>query len=286
MGPPSFLHGRAGGCRWLVCIALIASCSPPLAAGPSGKAHADRLVPGGGRDSSRSGLGKIDRLGFNAVTVQPTRRDLRALKRTGLKGVVWLFGYDDESCRFEKSRGWVKRRILLIRGSSLVLAYQLADEPNYARVNGCPRVSTQIRKRSRFIHSLDPATPTFVTLSTWDGEQAFSYEHFERSANILGLVVYPCARKSVRCKLADIRRAIREANRDGVSRYWAIIQDFSDSYHRRPRAWEVRNQFRTWADSRLGGYFIYHWQLTNIEGSSRKKKLYSRVNRVFPRLGS
>jgi hypothetical protein len=238
MGPPSFLHGRAGGCRWLVCIALIASCSPPLAAGPSGKARADRLVPGVGRDSSRSGLGKIgrlgfsagaerlvrgvygrdssrsglgkiDRLGFNAVTVQPTRRDLRALKRTGLKGVVWLFGYDDESCRFEKSRGWVKRRILLIRGSSLVLAYQLADEPNYARVNGCPRVSTQIRKRSRFIHSLDPATPTFVTLSTWDGEQAFSYEHFERSANILGLVVYPCARKSVRCKLADIRRAIR-----------------------------------------------------------------------------
>jgi len=229
-----------------------------------------------GRDSSISGVDKIRATGFNTVTVQPDRSDLDGLQRAGMKGIVWLWGYDDDSCTFNHSDDQIRAEIAHIAGHPAILAYQIDDEPGDARTHGCPRVATQIRNRSRLVKSIDPGATTYLVMSTYDGVEEFPYQYFARTTDVMGLDVYPYSENGPHPELID--KVIREANKDHIPRYWAILQDFSDSYYVTPTAAQLREQFTRWWRSRMEGYFVYHWNRGDIEDRSSHLRIYASQN--------
>lgn len=233
-----------------------------------------------GRDSSANGLDVIRATGFNAVTVQPYRAELNRLAAAGMKGLVWLWGYRRESCSFAHSDEAIRTEVAAIAGHPAILAYQIADEPNYARVSGCPDVASQIRRRSELIHSVDPAATTYVVISTWDGKESMPYRYFAGTTDVMGLNVYPYSREFSRPELID--SAVRAAHAAGVRRYWAILQDFSDGYYVTPNQAQLRDQFRRWGSSRMDGYFVYHWNAGRIEQRPDHLAVY-RVAATAPR---
>ncbi|MDQ3958260.1 MAG: hypothetical protein M3273_08075 [Actinomycetota bacterium] len=214
-----------------------------------------------GRDATPSGLGTIAATGFNAVTVQPWRDHLDALQAQGMKGLVWLFGYNNETCSFDRDDAWIRQIVSDLAGHPGVLAYQVADEPN---VRQCPDSPRQIAERARLVKSLDPSKPTYLVVAAWDGREGFPYQHYADTTDIMGLDVYPCAHALPTCKYADIDSAIAEAHKDGVDRFWAIVQDFGDAWYRTPTAAELEGQFDRWATSGMEGYFVYHWEAGDI----------------------
>jgi hypothetical protein len=253
-----------------VAVVLAALCAAPQGVVPAG-AGTDRASGGFvrgvyGRDSSASGVSLLSAVGFDSVTVGPWKEELDALAAAGMRGVVWLWDYDDARCAFEKDDRWVRRVVRAIAGHPAILAYQVADEPSFARVDpGCPDVPGQVRARSDLIHSLDPGPPTYVVIPTWDGREAYPYQHFAGTTDVMGLDVYPCWHQTPECQMEIIDDAIAEADEDGVPRYWAVLQDFDDGWYRSPTAAELDEQFARWAGSRMEGYFVYHWNEGDVE---------------------
>lgn len=233
-----------------------------------------------GRDSSGTGLQKIGAAGFNTVTVQPDRSDLDDLAAAGMKGIVWLFGYDDNTCSFNRSDDEIRSLVGRIAGHPAILVYQIDDEPGRARTEGCPRIASQIRDRSRLVKSIDREAMTFLVVSTYDGREEFPYQYFAGTTDVMGLDVYPYTENGAHPELID--HAIREADHDKVPRYWAILQDFSDDYYVEPSAAQIREQFRLWWASRMQGYLVYHWNRGAIESHPDHLDVYARENRRDP----
>ena len=229
-----------------------------------------------GRDSSATGLDRIRDAGFNTVTVQPDRSDLDALQRAGMRGIVWLWGYDDDTCTFNHSDDQIRAEIARIADHPAIAAYQIDDEPGDARTHGCPRVAQQIRARSRLVKSIDRGATTYLVMSTYDGVEEFPYQYFAGTTDIMGLDVYPYNENGAHPELID--RAIREANKDHVPRYWAILQDFRDDYYVTPSASQLREQFTRWRRSRMEGYFVYHWNRGDIEDRPSHLRIYASEN--------
>lgn len=229
-----------------------------------------------GRDSSANGVDKIRAAGFNTVTVQPDRSDLDALARAGMKGIVWLWGYDDDTCTFNRSDDQIRAEVARIAGHPAILAYQIDDEPGDARTDGCPGVPRQIRQRSQLVKSLDPGALTYLVVSTYDGDEEYPYQYFAGTTDIMGLDVYPFNEEDAHPEMID--RAIREANKDGVPRYWAILQDFADDYYVVPTAAQLREQFTRWRRSRMEGYLVYHWEHGDIEDRASHLRIYASEN--------
>ena len=201
-----------------------------------------------------------------------------------MRGVVWLWDYDGSRCAFERDDAWVREIVSDIAGHPAIAAYQIADEPNYDRVAGCPGVGRHLRNRSELVHSLDPGVPTYVVVSSWDGREAFPYEHFTGAADVMGLAVYPCTVEQERCEMDLIDGAIREADEDGVGRYWAVVQDFGDGWYRPPTAAELGEQLDRWGRSRMEGYFVYHWNEGDIEAKPDHVAVLAAHNALVARL--
>ena len=211
------------------------------------------------------------------MTVQPERAELDALQRAGMKGIVWLWGYDDDECAFNRSDDEIRAEVARIAGHPAILAYQIDDEPEDARTHGCgSRVARQIRDRSRLVKSVDPGATTYLVVATWDGEEEFPYQYFAGTTDVMGLDVYPYTENGPHPELID--KAIREANRDHVPRYWAILQDFSDGYYVTPTAAQLREQFTRWRRSRMEGYFVYDWERGDIENRPSHLRVYASEN--------
>src|SRR5207247_2446999 len=90
-------------------------------------------------------------LGFNAVSVEPWRDRLDDLQSLGLKGLIWLGGYDNSTCTFVRSDAWVTDRVLDIRDHPAVLAYEIDNEPHDS---GCRTAPQQIKDRVSFVRTL------------------------------------------------------------------------------------------------------------------------------------
>lgn len=209
-----------------------------------------------GRDSSASGVDAIKGVGFNTVLSGASRSSLDGFAALGLKAVVWLGEYDRTNpCNFEYSDSQVTDMVTGIAGHPAIAAYLLADEPTYAFARDCKTAPDQLRQRSDLVHSLDPTKPTMVTLTTWDGVEAYPYGYWAGTADIFGLVVYPCYQGT--CNFDMINTAASEANAAGLGEYWAIIQDFSDSWYDFPTANQVNEQFLRWSRSNMTGYLVF-----------------------------
>jgi hypothetical protein len=210
-----------------------------------------------GGDSSASGFDVIRGAGFNVVPVMPYRSYLDRLQAAGMKGVVWLWGYTRDGCKFWHTDDQIRTEVAAIAGHPAIAAYQIDDEPNYARREGCPQVVDQMRARHALVKSLDPSNPTYLTMSTWDGFEGYPYQYFAGVTDIMGLVVYPYGTNT--SQPVNIDKAIAEAETDGVPRYWAVMQAYGDAYYRMPSSIELQDQLARWERSRMEGYLVYNW---------------------------
>jgi hypothetical protein len=76
-----------------------------------------------------------------------------------------------------------------------------------------------------------------------------------------------------------IPTAIQEAQKDGVTRYWAVMQDFgTPSWYTVPTAAQLQHQFDQWAASPMQGYVIYHWRLGDVEQRPDQMSTIAGVN--------
>jgi len=209
-----------------------------------------------GRDTSPDGFANIVAAGFDTVMVQPDVRALDELAGLGLRAVVWLGDYDTGTkCGFDLDDAAVRRAVNAVARHPAVVAYYLADEPSMARAEGCPDAPEDIRRRSELVNGLDPDTPTFVTLTTWDGVEEYPFGYWAGTADVFGLVVYPCFQG--RCDLSMIDTAVAAADAAGLGDYWAIVQDFSTSWYDLPDPASVDAQMAAWAGSRMTGYAVF-----------------------------
>lgn len=248
----------------ILAAAILSALVPTIPA-----VAADGLVRGVyGRDSSPGGLDIINSTGFNAVTAMPNRVDLDAIAAKGMRAIVWLGEYHrTKACDWEWSDDYIRQVVSDIEGHPAIYAYQLSDEPTYARVQGCDAVADH-KARSDLIHSIDPTKPTYVTLTTWDGQEGYPYAYWVDAADVFGLVTYPCSHEWDTwdgCQFNMIDEAISEAKSDGLGRYIAVMQEFEDGWYRVPTADELRTQFERWAGSGMEGYFLYHWNIADVE---------------------
>jgi hypothetical protein len=206
-------------------------------------------------------------LGFNAVNVEPDPQAIDGLAAEGVRGVVWLGGYDASTCSFELSDAKVAARVAPIAGKPAILSYLLIDEPEQ-HLLACPGIAGQVAARSRLVKRLDPTHPTYIVLGDTayvrDGYgsrvEMYPYRPFVGAADIIGLAIYPClVPESAPCDDSEIGNAIKMADQVKIPAYWAVLQDFGATKWRRPTVAELHRQFAVWATSRWQGYFVFSW---------------------------
>jgi hypothetical protein len=242
-----------------------------------------------GRDSSGSGYGIKRKIQFNTVYqgvtlggIAGTLASLDRLQARGMKAVIWLGAFDrGVHCGFERDDQWIETVVTGLAGHPAIAAYQLGDEVNGRRTADCNDVPGLMKQRTQLIKSIDPSARTYVTLGMWGDPDYFAYEDYVGSADILGLVVYPCVHQKHDCVWAKIRHAIQAARHDHLPRYWAVVQDFGNDWYRQPTARELRRQLRIWRKSAISGYFVYHWQAGAIESKPRHLAVLERSNHYF-----
>ncbi len=233
---------------------------------PPRPAPAPRAFPRGiyGSDSTATGYDAVATRGFNLVEVSPSRGSLDALTARGLRGFVWLGGWDNTTCTFEYGDQRVHNLVAAIAGHPALQFYYVGDEPYYS---ACPEGPAAYRQRTALIHSIDSGTPTYTVIAAWDegANEEFPYGHWVGAADILGLDIYPCVRGDPVCDFGLIDRATAKAAQVGVRRYYGVIQAFQDDYYRLPTPAELHEEFAHWRPSRMEGYLVFSW---NYAGSS------------------
>lgn len=198
--------------------------------------------------------------GFNLTTeatLWSDRSALDGLQARGLKALIWLGGWYNSNCTWEFSDAQIRSGLPAIAGHPAILGYTLGDEPLFS---ACPSGPAAFRQRTALVHSLDPGRPTFTVIQDWDegNQEETPFGHWVGTVDILGLEVYPCSHGQP-CDYSSIDKTVAAAARYGISRYYAVIQAFQDSYWRMPTPDEIKGQLDHWAGSRMSGYLVFSW---------------------------
>lgn len=217
-----------------------------------------------GHDTSDSGYSLQASVGFNTFDANPDRATLDGLGAAGLKAFVWLGAWSNITCNWEHDDAWIQDRVEAVAASSGVLAYYLGDEPLASK---CPRAPAMFRARTALVHQLAPGQPTLTVISAFDAGQAYPYAAWKGATDILGFDVYPCRQGVAQCSFDRIDGAIDAIRAAGITRYWAVIQAFSDAYYRMPTPGELHEEFQHWRRSDMSGYLVFSWSYlaSNLE---------------------
>lgn len=203
------------------------------------------------RDFSATGFDDEAAIGFSTIDSDPDADQMNALAARGLKGMIWLGGYNNTTCSFYESDVWVTSHVQAIAGNPGVGAYFIDDEPNPIL---CPAAGDQMKARSDLVKSIDPGPPTFIVQNHPE-----RLHFFAGKVDILGLNNYPCS-DADGCEFDKIEEQAAEAERLGV-RYWGVIQAFGGSSgYRLPTPAEVHEQFVRWRRTRMEGYLVFAWR--------------------------
>ncbi len=253
----------------VLLVVLLAGCSasiqarpiPSPSASPQASPAAPRfpaVFPRGiyGTAATASDYDRASRTGFNAVMTSAFKADLDALQAAGLKGVVWLGQGYNTQCVWQYDDAWVRTHVSAIAGHPAILAYYLGDEPS---VSLCSEAPARYRARTNLVHSLDPDHPTFTVLQVSDHGNRFDYAPWLGTVDIVGLDVYPCNHTDSTCDFSKIDAAVAAAVQAGYTRFWAVVQDFQDTFYRVPTPDELRAEFEHWDRSAMSGYFVFSW---------------------------
>lgn len=243
-------------------VALAASVAVALSCSSARSAQADQTATGThterpyavrgiyDRDLSPTGFDDEQALGFNLIDSGPYGDEIAGLARAGLKGFVWLDGYSNDSCTFNRSDAWVRSHVAAIAGNPAVGAYFIDDEPDAAR---CPSAPAQMKARSDLVKSLDPGPPTFLVTYRVD-----QLRFFAKTVDIIGLDHYPCS-IAHGCDYAKIDQQAAEADRLGI-RYWGVVQAYGDNWYKVPTRVELHQQFVHWRATNMEGYLVFAWR--------------------------
>lgn len=259
---PMRFTGRAGVRTVVVLVALVAlaalgGCGGGSSGGGRESAALSRtssLAIHGcyGDDTSASGFANMVAAGCNVIDRAAFRVYLDRLP-PGIKGMVWLGGYDNRTCTWKKSDDWIRSHVRDIAGHPAIAFYVLHDTPH---AWDCPEVPAQTKARSDLVHSLDPGSTTFTVLEPHPGDNP--YRPYVGTVDLISVDRYPCTFKDgcVMSRIEDTARLLDDAQ---VPRYVAILQAFGDSTHRLPTADELREQFVRWGNTRAEGIMTFSW---------------------------
>jgi hypothetical protein len=190
------------------------------------------------------------RLGFDAVSVGAERSRLDYLRSLHLKGLVWLGGYDNATCRFVFSDAKVTRKVKSIRSHPAVLAYEIDNEPH---AYSCPSAPEDIKHRVALVRSLvGPHVILYITLS--QDFAAFA----DSGVDLIRISAYPCS-YSDGCVMRKIVDHVAAARAAGFKRIWGGTQTAGDSYYRPPTKAELARIQQTWRDQGAEGYVAWAW---------------------------
>ena len=208
------------------------------------------FVPRGLWREDEPNLADIRSLRFNLLTVNPNEPDLDRLRNSGLKGLIWLGGYDNDECEFSENNAWVLDKIGELGDHPAAYAWFIDDEPHA----DCPNVREDIRGRSDLIKNNLPGALTVVSEN-----EVEAFDELANTTDVLVIVSYPCSHEDgcVYDKVDDDVQAAKEA---GVPRFWGAIQAFGEEYYKMPNNAETRELFRTWNRTGMGGYMAYIWR--------------------------
>jgi hypothetical protein len=196
----------------------------------------------------------------------PFRADLDTLEAKGLKGIVWLGQGYNSTCGWEYDDQWIRAHVGAVAGHPAILAYYLGDEPS---AHLCPQAPAAYRARSALVKALDPIHPTFTLLQVNDHGDRFAYAPWRGTVDILGFDVYPCNFSEPSCGFGKIDQAVAAAAASGITGYWAVIQDFQDSFYRLPTSAELAEEFARWDRSSMAGYLVFSWHWKSLSLDSQ-----------------
>lgn len=256
----------------LVLSAAVALAGSRLAAAPAGPASTRAWAVHGLYISwgcCRSEHSTAARLGFDAVSVAADRGRLDYLQSLGVKGLVWLGGYDNATCRFVFSDDKVRRKVKSIVGHPAVLAYEIDNEPH---VYTCPSAPQSIRHRVALVRSLvGPHVILYITLSR-------DFASFAATGvDLIRISAYPCS-YSEGCVMRKIVDRVAAARAAGFTRIWAGTQTAGDSYYRPPTPDELARIQQTWHDQGAEGYVAWAW---DGHGSTRPLRTNTALRRTW-----
>ncbi len=114
----------------------------------------------------------------------PPRSSRLPTQSLGLKGLVWLGGYDNTTCSFVWTDDQVRTHIAAINGHPAIRAYEIDNEPH---ADTCP-TAPQIKERVALVRSLvGPNIILYRTLSK--NFQAFA----DSGVDLIRISAYPCS---------------------------------------------------------------------------------------------
>ena len=245
-------HARTPLCKANTCVAS-------MTAGTSTRAPAATVAPFTARSTVRgiyaswpyaSEYPTIASLGFNAVSVEAYRDRLDYLRSLGLKGLVWLGGYDNTTCSFVWTDDQVRTHIAAINGHPAIRAYEIDNEPH---ADTCPTAPQQIKERVALVRSLvGPKIILYLTLSK--NFQAFA----DSGVDLIRISAYPCSYTDG-CVMQKIVDKVAAARAAGFTRFWGGTQTAGDSYYRPPTPAELTLIQQTWRDQGAEGYVAWAW---------------------------
>lgn len=196
-------------------------------------------------------------LGFNAVNVSPYPDRLDRLAEYGMRGLVWLGGYNEDTCEFNEPDSWVVEKVTAIRDHSAVLAFEVDNEPHATL---CASAPAQMKARSDLVKSVAPGATTYLTL-------AKEFAAFTGTVDFVRISRYPCS-YPYGCIYSKITDRVAEAKAAGWTRFLGGTQTAADAeYYRIPAAAELVEIDRTWRDAGAEGYVAWAWDDHNTTGN-------------------
>lgn len=190
------------------------------------------------------------RLGFNAVSVGAYRDRLDYLQSLGLKGLIWLGGFDNTTCSFIFSDREATTKVKAIRDHPAVLAYEIDNEPH---AETCPDAPQQIKHRVALVRSLvGPKPILYITLSK--NFTAFAHS----GVDLIRISAYPCSYVDG-CVMSKIAEKVAEARAAGFKRIWGGTQTAGDTYYRPPTPDQLSRIQEAWREQGAEGYVAWAW---------------------------
>ena len=192
---------------------------------------------------------RIAELGFRTVIVSPETAALDQIHSYGLTALIYLGGFDSDTCSFGWTDAQVSQRVNQVKDHPASGMYYVADEPH----TNCPNVVQQIRGRGQLVKSIDPTASTAIAENRHG-----SFAALANTTDVMILSIYPCSRVRgcVLSKIDDAMRAVRAAK---VEHPWAAPQSFGDDYYRVPSPKELQAIIERWRAAGVEGFFTYTW---------------------------
>jgi len=193
--------------------------------------------------------------GFNASTDGGVQDGAAAQAANGIKGMVWVPAYDNNTCAQTLSNAAVAAMVQAnVSAGYSGLRYEIGDEPT---AFGC-NAAAVYASITQAVHGADPAAKTWVADDQFQvGNPVRNGVTMKGTVDILAFDVYPC--ESGPCDYSAIDSAVQQIHAAGLTNWEFIIQDFSASPWRWPTPTEIQAQFDHWKNQGAIGYWVYAW---------------------------